>query len=117
MSHPINARVRIHNRTDDADAPLDPWDNPVAGWVDVGRDVEAWLRQTSAQEVTAGADTEISDWSLRIPGHELQGLELGHRDRVHHGDAVYEVVGRPLEARADVGGDVHHLEARLRLVS
>lgn len=105
---PTNTTVALERRDDSA---VDGYGNPRPTWATV--DVYAvWLEQTSAQEVTEGTDTALSDWLLVVPGL----VDLDYRDRVREGDRVFEVVGAPDTKRVP-GGAPHHVEARLRMVT
>lgn len=70
------------------------------------------LEQRSAQEVTDGRDTFVSDWVLYLfPDAAING-----RDRVVDGNGrTFEVVGPPIVQRSPRGP--HHIQANLRFVS
>lgn len=106
---PVNTTVQIARRV--AGTP-DRYGNDTPTYAEPGLPLAAWLEQTQAREITVGADTAISDWLLGLPSNP----DLAHRDRVLADGATYEVVGRP-ELQRQPGGSVHHVEARLRLIT
>jgi head-tail adaptor len=69
------------------------------------------LEQRSAQEVTDGRDTFVSDWVLYL----LPDAVINGRDRVEADGNTFEVVGAPIVQRSPRGP--HHIQASLRLVA
>lgn len=64
-----------------------------------------------ASESEAGPVISTSDWLLIL----APDVSIGQHDQVMAADATFEVVGPPVQQRTPAG--VHHIEARLRLVS
>lgn len=70
-----------------------------------------WLQQTEATEVNNGRTVLTSGWLLFLPAD----ADLRASDRVRVDDNTFEVVGLPNRLTTPRG--VHHIEARLSLVS
>jgi hypothetical protein len=77
-----------------------------------GTEVLGRLEQRSAQEVTEGRDTLVSDWVLYLH----PDVVVGGRDRVvDQYMRTFEVVGPPIMQRSPRGP--HHLQVNLRHVA
>lgn len=88
---------------------VDRYNNPARG-TPTETTYPARVEQTSAQEITEGRSTLISDWVAYLP-HDAD-VE-GHDELVYDG-ATFEVVGMPNVQKTPRGP--HHTEVRLRLV-
>lgn len=73
---------------------------------------KGYLEQTTAEEITDGRDTRVSDWLLMLPA----SASISALDHVQEGNRTFEVVGKPRQVYNPRIAAVSHVEARLRLV-
>lgn len=111
MSFPLLTNARVTVIPVASTVTRDRYHNPVQV-PDEGTEYDAWLEQTTAQELTIGRETVVSDWLVLLPP-AAEGID--GTDQVLDADGrTFQVVGAPALIRTRRGLD--HVEARLRLV-
>lgn len=78
----------------------------VDSWVEVAWFAQCSIVRKNETEIVDGRDTQITDWTARMP----VGTQIGGRDRIRVGTTVYEAVGEPATFPTHVHVDVRHVD-------
>lgn len=87
-------------------AAADRYGNPTLGNPATVATVPCSLARTGQREVTADRDTQIADWTCRLPA----GTDITGRDHLLVDGVRYEVVGPPVTFPTHVHADVRHVD-------
>lgn len=78
----------------------------VDSWVEVAWFVQCSIARKNETEIVDGRDTQITDWTIRMP----VDTQISGRDRIRVGTTVYEAVGEPQTFPTHVHVDVRHVD-------